>query len=220
SLHLGNLVTLMLLKHFQEAGHKPVVVVGGATAMVGDPSWRAQERMLLSEEEIRYNQDCIEQQLKQFLDFSNGNNKAVLLNNLDWLKDFSFLSFLRVVGKYIPVGYMLSKDSVKKRLEKGISYTEFAYQLLQGFDFYYLYTNKSVTLQMGGADQWGNLTTGIELIRKKAQAQAFAITSPLLTRADGSKFGKTATGTNIWLDPLKTSPYELYQFLLNCTDGE
>ncbi|ROT47390.1 tyrosine--tRNA ligase [Candidatus Cardinium hertigii] len=220
SLHLGNLVTLMLLKHFQEAGHKPIVVVGGATAMVGDPSWKAQERLFLPEEIIRHNEDCISQQLKKFLDFDTGKNKAVVLNNFDWLRDISFLSFLRDVGKHIPIGYMMAKDSVKRRIETGISYTEFAYQLLQGFDFYYLYLNKGVTLQMGGADQWGNLTTGIELIRKKAHAQAFAITAPLFTRSDGIKFGKTTAGANVWLDASKTSPYELYQFLLNCTDYE
>ncbi len=220
SLHLGNLVPIMLLKHFQEAGHKPIVLVGGATGMIGDPSGRSQERVFLIEEVLRYNEASIAKQLEKFLDFSTGDNKAVLLNNLDWFKDFSFLRFLRDVGKHIPIGYMMAKDSVKQRIETGISYTEFAYQLLQGYDFYHLYLHKNVTLQMGGSDQWGNLTTGVELIRKKAQYQAFAITAPLLTRADGSKFGKTASGTNIWLDPAQTSPYEMYQFLLNGSDHE
>ncbi|WP_419241163.1 tyrosine--tRNA ligase [Cardinium endosymbiont of Nabis limbatus] len=220
SLHLGNLVTIMLLKHFQEAGHKPIALVGGATGMIGDPSGRSQERLFLTEEVLRYNEACIAQQLEKFLDFSVGPNKAVVLNNFDWFKDFSFLGFLRDIGKHIPIGYMMAKDSVKQRIEKGISYAEFAYQLLQGYDFYHLYLHKNVTLQMGGSDQWGNLTTGVELIRKKAQSQAFAITAPLLTRADGTKFGKTASGSNIWLDPSKTSPYALYQFLLNSSDHE
>ncbi|CAH2560001.1 tyrosine--tRNA ligase [Cardinium endosymbiont of Oedothorax gibbosus] len=220
SLHLGNLVPIMLLKHFQEAGHKPIALVGGATGMIGDPSGRSQERLFLTEEVLRYNEACIAKQLEKFLDFSTGPNKAVLLNNFDWLKDFSFLRFLRDIGKHIPIGYMITKDSVKQRIETGISYAEFAYQLIQGYDFYYLYLHKNVTLQMGGADQWGNVTTGVELIRKKAQYQAFAITAPLLTRSDGTKFGKTASGSNIWLDPAQTSPYELYQFLLNGGDHE
>lgn len=220
SLHLGNLVAIMLLKHFQEAGHKPIALVGGATGMIGDPSGRSQERLFLTEEILRYNEAAIAKQLEKFLDFSTGPNKAVLLNNFDWFKDISFLGFLREVGKHIPIGYMMAKDSVKQRLETGISYTEFAYQLLQGYDFYYLYLHKNVTLQMGGSDQWGNLTTGVELIRKKAQCQAFAITAPLLTRSDGTKFGKTASGSNIWLDPTQTSPYEMYQFLLNAGDHE
>lgn len=220
SLHLGNLVTVMLLRHFQEAGHKPIAIVGGATGMIGDPSWRAQERTFLTEEMLRYNAYCIGQQLEKFLDFSPGKNCATLLNNFDWLKDFSFLDFLREVGKHIPIGYMMAKDSVKQRIDTGISYTEFAYQLIQGYDFYHLYLHKGVTLQMGGSDQWGNLTTGVELIRKKAQSKAFALTAPLLVRSDGTKFGKTASGTNIWLDPVQTSPYDLYQFLLNCSDNE
>ncbi|WP_342265764.1 tyrosine--tRNA ligase [Cardinium endosymbiont of Philonthus spinipes] len=220
SLHLGNLVTIMLLKYFQEAGHKPIALVGGATGMIGDPSGRSQERRFLTEEVLRYNEACIAKQLEKFLDFSTGPNKAVILNNLDWFKDVSFLGFLREVGKHISIGYMMAKDSVKQRIETGISYAEFAYQLLQGYDFYYLHLHKNVTLQMGGSDQWGNLTTGVELIRKKAQHQAFAITAPLLTRADGTKFGKTAAGRNIWLDPAQTSPYELYQFLLNSGDHE
>ncbi|TSJ80774.1 MAG: tyrosine--tRNA ligase [Candidatus Cardinium sp.] len=220
SLHLGNLVAIMLLKHFQEAGHQPIALVGGATGMIGDPSGRSQERLFLTEEVLRYNESCIAKQLEKFLDFSTGQNKALLLNNFDWFKDISFLSLLREVGKHIPIGYMMAKDSVKQRIETGISYTEFSYQLLQAYDFYYLYLHKNVTLQMGGSDQWGNLTTGVELIRKKAQCQAFAVTAPLLTRADGTKFGKTASGSNIWLDPAKTSPYELYQFLLNGGDHE
>lgn len=220
SLHLGNLVTIMLLKHLQESGHKPIAIVGGATGMIGDPSGRAKERMFLTEEMLRYNQECISQQLGKFLDFSSGKNRAELLNNFDWFKDFSFIDFLRDVGKHIPIGYMAAKDSVKQRIESGLSYTEFAYQLLQGYDFYHLHLNKNVTLQMGGSDQWGNLTTGVELVRKKAHAQVFAVTAPLLTRADGTKFGKTASGTNIWLDPEKTSPYEFYQFFLNCGDEE
>ncbi|WP_339044380.1 tyrosine--tRNA ligase [Cardinium endosymbiont of Tipula unca] len=220
SLHLGNLVAIMLLKHLQESGHKPIAIVGGATGMIGDPSGRAKERMFLTEEILRYNQDCISQQLKKFLDFSSGKNRAELLNNFDWFKDFSFIDFLRDVGKHIPIGYMVAKDSVKQRIETGLSYTEFAYQLLQGYDFYHLHLNKNVTLQMGGSDQWGNLTTGVELVRKKAHTQVFAVTAPLLTRADGTKFGKTASGANIWLDPEKTSPYEFYQFFLNCGDED
>lgn len=220
SLHLGNLVTIMLLKHLQEAGHKPIALVGGATGMIGDPSGRSQERNFLTEEVLRYNQEAIGKQLAKFIDFSSGPNKALLLNNFDWLKDYTFLGFLRDVGKHIPIGYMMAKDSVKQRIETGISYAEFAYQLLQAYDFYYLYLHKNVTLQMGGSDQWGNITTGVELIRKKNQSQAFGLTAPLLVRPDGTKFGKTATGKNIWLDPAQTSPYEMYQFLLNCSDNE
>ncbi len=223
SLHLGNLVTIMLLRHFQEAGHKPIAVVGGATGMIGDPSGRTQERTFLTEEALRYNQACIGKQLERFLDFTTGTNetnRAELLNNFDWFKEISFLHFLKDIGKHMPIGYMMAKDSVKQRLETGISYTEFAYQLLQGYDFYHLYVHQGVTFQMGGSDQWGNLTTGVELIRKKKQAHAFALTVPLLTRSDGTKFGKTASGTTIWLDPAKTSPYALYQFLLNCSDEE
>jgi tyrosyl-tRNA synthetase len=194
-------------------------LVGGATAMIGDPSGKSTERKLLSEEEIRYNQECISKQLGRLLDFSVPNNAALLFNNIDWFKDFGFLKFLREVGKYIPLGYMVAKDLVKRRLEAGISFTEFTYQLLQAYDFYYLYTNHGVKLQMGGADQWGNLTTGLELIRRKAGAEAFALTTPLITRADGNKFGKSEQG-NIWLDPGMTSPYSFYQFWLNCTDQE
>lgn len=220
SLHLGNLVTIMLLKHLQVAGHKPIALIGGATGMIGDPSGRIKERPFLTEEVLYHNQMCIKTQLEKFLDFSKGTNQAMVLNNWDWFKDLKFLDFLRDVGRYIPIGYMMAKDSVKQRLEGGLSYAEFAYQLLQGYDFYYLYCKEAVTLQMGGSDQWGNLTTGVELIRKKANAQVFALTIPLLTRADGTKFGKTADGLNMWLDPKKTSPYALYQFLLNCSDFE
>ena len=220
SLHLGNLVTIMLLRHFQEAGHTPIALLGGATGMIGDPSGRTQERLFLTEEVLRYNEACIGKQLERFLDFSHGKHRARLLNNLDWFKKESLLGFLREVGKHISIGYMMAKDSVKQRITTGISYTEFAYQLLQAYDFYHLYLHEGVKLQMGGSDQWGNLTTGVELIRKKIQSQAFALTVPLLTRADGTKFGKTAAGDNIWLDPEKTSPYQFYQFLLNCSDHE
>lgn len=219
SLHVGNLATIMLLKHFQLAGHKPIALVGGATGMIGDPSFKASERKLLGEEELLYNQACIKKQLSQFLDFSAGSNAAELVNNMDWFRDISFLKFLREAGKHITVNYMMAKESVKRRLEEGISFTEFSYQLLQGFDFYHLYTTKDVRLQMGGADQWGNLTTGIELIRRKTGEEAFALTTPLLTKSDGSKFGKSEKG-NIWLDPTMTSPYEFYQFWLNCSDEE
>lgn len=219
SLHIGNLATIMLLRHFQMAGHKPVVVVGGATGMIGDPSWKSTERTFLHEEELHHNQTCISEQLQRFLDFSDHKNGAVLLNNLDWFKEIGFLQFLREVGKHIPVNYMMAKDSVKHRLETGISFTEFAYQLLQGYDFYYLYTHHNIKLQMGGADQWGNLTTGTELIRRKAGSAAFALTTPLITKADGSKFGKTEQG-NVWLDPTMTSPYAFYQFWLNCSDED
>jgi tyrosyl-tRNA synthetase len=219
SLHIGNFATIMLLKHLQLAGHQPIVLVGGATGMIGDPSGKSTERKLLDEEEIRYNQECISKQLSRFLDFSSNKNAAVLVNNIDWFKDFGFLKFLRDVGKHLSVNYMIAKDSVKRRLEAGISFTEFTYQLLQGYDFYHLYTTRGIKLQMGGADQWGNLTTGIELIRRKAGAEAFALTTPLITRADGSKFGKSEQG-NIWLDPTMTSPYMFYQFWLNCSDAE
>ncbi len=219
SLHVGNLATIMLLKHFQLAGHKPIAVVGGATGMIGDPSFKAAERKFLSEEELSYNQSYIMKQLARFLDFSSGANSAELLNNIDWFQSMSFLKFLREVGKHVSVNYMMAKESVKRRLEDGISFTEFSYQLMQGYDFYYLYTSRGVRLQMGGADQWGNLTTGIELIRRKASEEAFALTTPLITKADGSKFGKSEQG-NIWLDPTMTSPYEFYQFWLNCTDED
>ena len=219
SLHIGNLVAIMLLKHYQHAGHKPIIVVGGATGMIGDPSGKTAERKFLDEATIRYNQTAITKQLHHFLTFNEQENSAEVLNNMDWFKNFGFLNFLREVGKYIPIGYMIAKDSVKSRLATGISFTEFTYQLLQGYDFYHLNATKNVKLQMGGSDQWGNLTTGIELIRKKTKKNAFALTAPLLTREDGSKFGKTAEGKNIWLDPTLTSPYEFYQFFLNCSDA-
>eukprot|EP01132_Coremiostelium_polycephalum_P000128 gene128-174_t len=219
SLHVGNLATLMLLKHLQLAGHKPVVVVGGATGLIGDPSFKANERQLLSKETVVHNQLCIMKQLRQFLDFSAGPNSAALFNNMDWFEDIRFMTFLREVGKHISINYMMAKDAVKRRLEDGISFTEFAYQLLQGYDFYHLYTTKGVSLQMGGSDQWGNLTTGIELIRRKADQEAFALTTPLITKSDGTKFGKSEQG-NIWLDPTMTSPYEFYQFWLNCADED
>ncbi len=219
SLHLGNLVTIMLLKHFQLAGHKPYVLVGGATGMIGDPSGKSQERNLLSEEALKHNQACIKKQLAQFLDFENGKNAAVMVNNFDWFKGIGFLDFLRDVGKHISVNYMMAKDSVKTRLETGISFTEFSYQLLQGYDFYHLYTQEGVKLQMGGSDQWGNITTGTELIRRKASGEAYALTTPLLTKSDGTKFGKSEGG-NIWLDAERTSPYKFYQFLLNSTDED
>ena len=219
SLQIGNLATIMLLKHFQIAGHKPMVVVGGATGMIGDPSGKASERKLLPKEELHYNQTCISKQLARFLDFSDKPNSAVLLNNLNWFQDMNLLQFLREAGKHISVNYMMAKDSVKQRLKTGISFTEFTYQMLQGYDFYYLYTHHNVKLQMGGADQWGNLTTGVELIRRKTGHTACALTVPLITKSDGRKFGKTEQGT-IWLDPNMTSPHTFYQFWLNCSDEE
>ncbi|TAE40978.1 MAG: tyrosine--tRNA ligase [Runella slithyformis] len=226
SLHIGNLATIMLLKHFQLCGHKPVALIGGATGMVGDPSGKSAERAFLSEETLRYNEACIKKQLEKFLDFEASPNAAEIVNNYDWFKGIGFLEFLREAGKYISVNYMSAKDSVKKRLETGISFTEFSYQLLQGYDFYWLYKNKNVRLQMGGSDQWGNITTGTELIRRKennndeaAEYRAFALTTPLVTKADGTKFGKSETG-NVWLDPTMTSSFQFYQFWLNCTDTD
>ncbi len=222
SLHIGSLVPILLLKHLQLAGHKPVALVGGATGMVGDPSGKSQERNLLSEEVLQKNLEGVKKQLQRYLDFeSNIPNKAELVNNYDWFKNYSFLNFIRDVGKHISVNYMLSKDSVKKRIEgeAGISFTEFTYQLIQGYDFYWLYQNKACKLQMGGSDQWGNITTGAELIRRKAGGEAFAFTCPLLTKADGGKFGKTEQG-NIWLDAEKTSPFHFYQFWLNAADAD
>ena len=226
SLHIGNLATIMLLKHFQLAGHKPFALVGGATGMIGDPSGKAAERDFLSEETLRANQESIKNQLAQFLDFDCGANAAEIVNNYDWFKDFSFLGFLRDAGKHLTVNYMMAKDSVKKRLETGISFTEFSYQLLQGYDFYWLYKHRNVRLQMGGSDQWGNITTGTELIRRKesnnddtAQDRAYALTTPLVTKADGTKFGKSETG-NVWLDAGMTSPYQFYQFWLNASDAD
>lgn len=224
SLHIGNLVSIMLLKHFQMAGHKPLALVGGATGMIGDPTGKAAERKLLNDEVLQYNQDCIQKQLEKFLDFDASlENAAEMVNNYHWMKEFSFLHFVRDVGKHITVNYMMAKDSVKKRLSgetaEGMSFTEFTYQLIQGYDFMHLYKEKSVTLQMGGSDQWGNITTGTELIRRKEQGKAYALTSPLITKADGTKFGKSEGG-NVWLDAAKTSAYKFYQYWLNTSDEE
>ncbi|TCJ17635.1 tyrosine--tRNA ligase [Flaviaesturariibacter flavus] len=219
SLHIGSLVPILLLVHLQRAGHKPVALVGGATGMIGDPSFKSAERHLLDEETLQHNVAGIRRQLEKFLDFSNG--RAELVNNYDWFKGIDFLSFIRDVGKHISINYMMSKDSVRKRLESdtGISFTEFTYQLIQGYDFYWLYQNKACKVQAGGSDQWGNITTGTELIRRKAGGEAFAFTCPLIKKADGTKFGKTEQG-NVWLDPEKTSPYQFYQFWLNATDTD
>ncbi|MDE3234629.1 MAG: tyrosine--tRNA ligase [Bacteroidota bacterium] len=222
SLHIGSLVPILLLVHLQRAGHKPYALVGGATGMVGDPSGKSEERNLLSEEVLQHNQACVKAQLERFLDFDESkSNAAVMVNNYDWFKDFTFLHFIRDVGKHITVNYMMAKDSVKKRLEgeSGMSFTEFTYQLVQGYDFYWLYTHKNCKLQMGGSDQWGNIVTGTELIRRKAGGEAFAFTCPLITKADGGKFGKTEKG-NVWLDAKKTSPYQFYQFWLNASDED
>jgi tyrosyl-tRNA synthetase len=219
SLHIGNLATLMLLKHFQLSGHKPVVLVGGATGMVGDPSGKSQERNLLDYETLNFNLEGQKKQLVKFLDFDCGENSAIVVNNYDWFKEFNFLDFIRDVGKHITINYMMAKDSVKSRLESGLSFTEFSYQLVQVYDFYWLYENKNCKLQMGGSDQWGNITTGTELIRRKAGGEAYALTTPLITKADGGKFGKSEQG-NVWLDPEKTSPYTFYQFWLNTTDED
>lgn len=224
SLHIGHLVGVMMLRHFQLAGHKPVALVGGATGMIGDPSGKSQERNLLDEKTLRHNQEALKKQLSKFLDFKTSeDNSAILVNNYDWMKDFSFLDFIRDVGKHITVNYMMSKDSVKKRLssesKEGMSFTEFTYQLVQGYDFLHLYRTQDCSLQMGGSDQWGNITTGTELIRRIDQGKGFALTCPLITKADGTKFGKTATG-NIWLDPEKTSPYKFYQYWINTSDED
>jgi tyrosyl-tRNA synthetase len=226
SLHIGNLAAIMLLKHFQLAGHKPIALVGGATGMIGDPSGKSAEREFLSELALRDNQIGIQTQLERFLEFGQGTNSAELVNNYDWFKEFSFLGFLREAGKFLTVNYMMSKDSVKTRLETGISFTEFSYQLLQGYDFYHLYKTKNVRLQMGGSDQWGNITTGTELIRRKeghdeeaTERAAYALTTPLVTKSDGTKFGKSESG-NIWLDAEKTSPYQFYQFWLSAADAD
>jgi tyrosyl-tRNA synthetase len=221
SLHIGNLATIMLLVHLQRGGHKPFALVGGATGMIGDPSGKSEERNLLDETVLRHNQDCIQQQLEKFLDFNCGPNSAEMVNNYDWMMDFTFLNFLREVGKHITVNYMIAKDSVKKRMDSGsgISFTEFTYQLVQGFDYCWLFEHKGVKLQMGGSDQWGNILTGTELIRRKLGGDAFALTCPLITKADGGKFGKTESG-NVWLDPKKTSPYKFYQFWLNSSDSD
>lgn len=222
SLHIGSLVPILLLVHFQKAGHKPIALVGGATGMVGDPSGKSEERNLLSEEVLRHNQEGVKKQLMQFLDFDPAKpNCAEMVNNYDWFREFTFLNFIRDVGKHITVNYMMSKDSVKKRLEgeTGMSFTEFTYQLVQGYDYYWLYKNKNAKLQMGGSDQWGNIVTGTELIRRKDGGEAFAFTCPLMTKADGGKFGKTETG-NVWLDPARTTPYQFYQFWLNASDAD
>ena len=224
SLHIGHLVSIMMLKHFQRAGHRPIALVGGATGMIGDPSMKSQERKLIDEETLRHNQECIRRQLAHFLDFdSDAPNHAILVNNYDWMKDFTFLNFIRDIGKHITVNYMMAKDSVKKRLaanaDHGMSFTEFSYQLLQGYDFLYLYEHENCRLQMGGSDQWGNITTGTELIRRMNGGEAFAITCPLITKADGGKFGKTESG-NVWLDAKRTSPYKFYQFWLNVSDAD
>lgn len=224
SLHIGHLVSVMMLKHFQRAGHRPIALVGGATGMIGDPSMKSAERNLLDETTLRHNQDCIKKQLAKFLDFdSNVPNAAKLVNNYDWMKEYSFLHFIRDIGKHITVNYMMAKDSVKKRLSSesnvGMSFTEFSYQLLQGYDFLYLYKHENCRLQMGGSDQWGNITTGTELIRRKEGGEAYALTCPLITKADGGKFGKTESG-NVWLDRRYTSPYKFYQFWLNVSDAD
>jgi tyrosyl-tRNA synthetase len=219
SLGIGNMVQVMTLLHFQRCGHKPIALVGGATGMVGDPSGKSAERNLLSEEQLQFNLNGQKKQLEKFLDFDCGANSAELVNNYDWFKGFSFLEFIRDVGKYITVNYMMSKDSVKNRLENGMSFTEFSYQLVQGYDFYYLWKNQGVKLQLGGSDQWGNIVTGTELIRKKGEGEAYAITTQLIKKADGTKFGKTESG-NIWLDANKTSPYKFYQFWLNASDAD
>lgn len=224
SLHIGHLVGVMMLKHFQRAGHKPIALVGGATGMIGDPSGKSAERNLLDEAALRHNQDCLKAQLEKFLDFtSDAPNAAELVNNYDWMKDYSFLEFIRDIGKHISVNYMMAKESVKKRLSSeshvGMSFTEFSYQLLQGYDFLHLYQSKNCKLQMGGSDQWGNITTGTELIRRKTGGEAFALVCPLITKADGGKFGKTESG-NVWLDRRYTSPYKFLQFWLNVSDAD
>ena len=224
SLHIGHLVGVMMLRHFQRCGHKPLALVGGATGMIGDPSGKSAERNLLDEATLRHNQECIKKQLSRFLDFdSDAPNSAEMVNNYDWMKDFSFLAFIRDIGKLITVNYMMAKDSVKKRLSAessvGMSFTEFTYQLVQGFDFYHLFETKNCKLQLGGSDQWGNITTGTELIRRKLGGEAFALTCPLITKADGGKFGKTESG-NVWLDRRYTSPYKFYQFWLNVSDAD
>jgi tyrosyl-tRNA synthetase len=224
SLHIGHLVGVMMLRHLQKAGHKPIALIGGATGMIGDPSGKSQERNLLDEKTLRHNENKIKIQLSKFLDFeSDIPNRAILVNNYDWMKNFSFLDFIRDVGKHLTVNYMMAKDSVKKRLtgdsNAGMSFTEFSYQLVQGYDFLHLYNTENCKLQMGGSDQWGNITTGTELIRRKTGGDAFALTCPLITKADGGKFGKTESG-NVWLDPEKTSPYKFYQFWLNTSDAD
>ncbi len=223
SLGVGNMVQIMTLLHFQQCGHKPVALIGGATGMVGDPSGKSAERNLLGEEELRYNQECQQKQLERFLDFNCGDRSAEIVNNFDWFKEMGFLEFIRDVGKRLTVNYMMAKDSVKNRISgedrEGMSFTEFTYQLIQGYDFYYLWKNLGITLQMGGSDQWGNITTGTELIRRIDGGSAFALTTPLIKKADGTKFGKTESG-NVWLDAARTSPYKFYQFWLNASDED
>jgi tyrosyl-tRNA synthetase len=219
SLHVGNLIPIMMLVHSQRAGHKPFALVGGATGMIGDPSGKSEERNLLDLDALNYNVEAQKKQLNKFINFVDGENKAEMVNNYDWFKDMNLLDFIRNVGKHITINYMTAKDSVKKRLETGLSFTEFTYQLIQGYDFYWLKKNKNVTMQLGGADQWGNITTGTELIRRMGAGESYALTCPLMTKADGGKFGKTESGT-IWLDKNKTSPYEFYQFWLNASDDD
>lgn len=219
SLGVGNMVQIMTLLHFQQCGHKPIALIGGATGMVGDPSGKSLERNMLSQEELMHNQACQKKQLEKFLDFSTGPNSAELVNNYEWFKSYNFLDFIKDAGRHITVNYMLAKDSVKSRLENGMSFTEFCYQLIQGYDFYHLWKTQGVMLQMGGSDQWGNIVTGTELIRRKASGEAFALTTPLIRKADGTKFGKSESG-NVWLDPQRTSPYKFYQFWLNASDED
>lgn len=219
SLHVGHLVQIMTLVHFQRAGHKPFALVGGATGMVGDPSGKSKERNLLDAETLNHNVACVKGQLEKFLDFNCGENAAEMVNNFDWFKEMSFLDFIRDVGKHISISYMMAKDSVKSRLETGLSFTEFSYQLVQGYDFYYLNQHKNCIVQLGGSDQWGNIVTGTELIRRKSGGEAYAVTTPLIKKADGTKFGKTESGS-VWLDPERTSPYEFYQFWLNASDAD
>ncbi len=219
SLHIGSLVQIMILVHLQRCGHKPIALVGGATGMVGDPSGKSKERNLLNEEAITHNLRSIQKQLERFLDFDCGDNSAEVVNNHNWFRDFTFINFIRDVGKHISVNYMMAKDSVKSRLETGMSFTEFSYQLVQGFDFYWLWKNKNCKVQLGGSDQWGNIVTGTELIRRKGKGKAYAVTTPLIKKEDGGKFGKTEDG-NVWLDKLKTSPYKFYQFWLNISDAD
>ena len=219
SMHIGNLVQIMILMHFQNAGHKPLALVGGATGMVGDPSGKSQERNLLDAETLKHNVACVRKQLEKFLDFDCGDNSAEVVNNYDWFEELNFLDFIRDVGKHISINYMMAKDSVNSRLESGMSFTEFSYQLVQGYDFYYLNKHKNCVVQLGGSDQWGNIVTGTELIRRKGGGEAYAVTTPLIRKSDGTKFGKTESG-NVWLDGEKTSPYQFYQYWLNASDDD
>jgi tyrosyl-tRNA synthetase len=219
SLHIGSLVQIMILVHLQKCGHKPYALIGGATGMVGDPSGKSKERKLLNKETLEHNLNCVKNQLEKFLDFDCGDNAAVVVNNFEWFEHLSFLDFIRDNGKHISINYMMAKDSVKSRLENGLSFTEFSYQLVQGFDFYWLWKNKNCKVQLGGSDQWGNIVTGTELIRRKSGGEAFAVTTPLIKKSDGGKFGKTEEG-NVWLDKTKTSPYKFYQFWLNSSDDD